>query len=236
MRVEDPQILKHGLISPRLGCLPLQRPNLSLHFFDDVLNPYQVRLAELQLSERFFFLRLEFRDSGGFFKNGAPILRAIAQNLVDLALLHDRVGAATDARIHEKLVDILQAAGRFIQKIFALPIAINTAGDANFIPLDPQLLLAFRKGHRNLRHTQRWTAIRAAKNHIRHLATAKRLGRLLAEHPTDRVEHVGFSATIWAHHGGDLPVEIQDGFCGEGFESDDFQRLQIHGNSVKRCF
>jgi hypothetical protein len=28
-------------------------------------------------------------------------------------------------------------------------------------------------------------------------------------------------------------VEVEDGFCGEGFEADDFQRLQIHGRSVR---
>jgi hypothetical protein len=28
-------------------------------------------------------------------------------------------------------------------------------------------------------------------------------------------------------------VEIEDGFCGEGFEADDFQGLQIHGRPDK---
>jgi hypothetical protein len=28
-------------------------------------------------------------------------------------------------------------------------------------------------------------------------------------------------------------VEVEDGFCGEGFEADDFQRLQIHGIPVR---
>jgi len=27
----------------------------------------------------------------------------------------------------------------------------------------------------------------------------------------------------------DAAVEIQDGFCGEGFETDNFEGLQLHG-------
>ena len=38
----------------------------------------------------------------------------------------------------------------------------------------------------------------AGEDDVGHFPTAQRLGRLLAEHPADRVEHVGFAAAVRA--------------------------------------
>ena len=217
------------MVSAGLRSLALERTDLALHFFDDVLHAHEVRLGVFKFAECLFFLGLEFRDAGGLLKNRAAVLRAVAEDLVDLPLLHDRVGAAAHAGIHEELVDVAQAAGGFIKKILTLAIAVDAARDADFVPIRAEFFFAFRKSHRDLRHAERRTAVGAAENDIRHLTTTERLRRLLAEHPTHRIEDIRFAATIRSHDRGDAAVEIQDGFCGEGFESDDFEGLQIHG-------
>ena len=229
MGIENPEIGENGLVAACFGRLALQGSDLALHFLDDVLNAHEVRLGVFELAEGLLFLRLELCDAGSLLEDRAAVFWAVAQNLIDLALLHDRVGAAAHAGVHEELVDIAQAAGGFDNKILALTISIHTASDADFVPLGAELLFALGEGHGDLGHSKRRATIRAAENDIRHLSAPQGFGRLLAEHPADGVEDIGFATSIRADDGRDAPVEVEDGFCGEGFETDDFQRLQIHG-------
>ena len=148
-------------------------------------------------------------------------------------MLHDRVGAAAHAGVHEELVDVAQTACGFVDEILALAVPINAAGYADFVPLGAEFLFALREGHGNLGHAKRRAAVRAAENDIRHLAAAQGFCRLLTKDPANGVEDIRLAATIRAHDGCDAPVEVEDGFCGEGFEADDFQRLQIHGIPVR---
>ena len=55
------------------------------------------------------------------------------------------------------------------------------------------------------------------------------LGRLLAEDPADGVENVAFAAAVGADNGGDARVKFQGGTVREGLETNDVERLQIHG-------
>ena len=69
----------------------------------------------------------------------------------------------------------------------------------------------------------------AGENDVRHFAAAQRLGRLLAEHPADGVEHVRFAAPIRpddarSRRGGNSSI----GLRGEGLEAEEFERLEIH--------
>jgi hypothetical protein len=48
---------------------------------------------------------------------------------------------------------------------------------------------------------------------------------LLPEHPTDRVEHIGFSATVRPDNSGDALVEIENRFIGKRFEAEELDRL-----------
>ena len=208
MRVKGPQVRHQGLIPARLGRLALQGADLAAHFLDDVLHTEQVRLRVVELAQRFLFLRLVLGDTGGFFENRAAIFRATAQDQVDLALLHDGVGTATDTRIHEKLVNVTQTARRLVEEILTLAITIDAARDTNLIPLDAELLFAVGKGHRNLRHAEGIAAVRAAENDVRHFATTQGLCRLLTEHPADSIKDIRLSATIRAHHRRDATVEV----------------------------
>src|SRR2546423_5937997 len=108
MRIEDLQVGHQGLISSRLPGLPLERADLPLDLFDDVAEAQQIRFGRLEFSQRFALLRLVFGDTSSFFENGAPIFWTGAENQIDLALFHDGIGAATDARIGKKTMDVTQ--------------------------------------------------------------------------------------------------------------------------------
>ena len=125
-------------------------------------------------------------------------------------------------------MDILQPAGRAVDQILRLAVAEHTPGDADLVPFDPQLLLALRERHRNLRHVVRLAGVGAVEDHVRHLASAQSLGRLLAENPSDGIEDVRFPAAVRADDGGHTPMEAQDGLWGKRLETNQFNGLQIH--------
>ena len=93
------------------------------------------------------------------------------------------------------------------------------------MPVDCQILCAIGKSERDLRETDRLARVGAVKNNISHLVAAERLGGLLPEHPTDRIEHIGLSATVWPDNSGDALVEIENRFIGKRFEAEELDRL-----------
>ena len=88
MRIESSQIGEQCLVTSRFARLPLQRADLSLHFFNHVADAQEICLSGFQLAQRLAFLVFVFCDSSRFFKDRAAIFRTRAQDHVDLALFH----------------------------------------------------------------------------------------------------------------------------------------------------
>ena len=88
MGLEHAKIGVQCLVATRFAGLSLERTDLALHLFDHIADAEQVRFGRFQFAQCLAFLCFVFGDPGGFLKNGAPILRARAQDHVDLALLH----------------------------------------------------------------------------------------------------------------------------------------------------
>ena len=228
MSVEHLQVRMQRLISPRLARLSLQRPNLPLHFLNDVADAQQIRFCRFQFAERFFFLRFVFSDSGRFLKNAAPIFRTRTQDQVDLALLHDGVSGATHSSVGEQTVDVLQAATGFVQEIFGIAITVNASRYPHLMPGDPELLRALGEIQRNFGETERLAGLGAVENDISHLAAAERFGRLFTQNPADGVADVGLPAAIGTNNGGHAFVEIKDCFVGERLKAEELERLKMH--------
>ena len=228
MRLKELQIADQTLITARFARLALQRTNLPFYFFDDVREAQKVRFRRLKFPQGLLFLRLVFGDPRRFLENGAPILRATRENRVDLALLHDGISAPTDARIHEHLVDVFQTARRFVQQIFRTAIAKNAPGDRDLMPVESESLLAFREGHRHFRQADRRARIRAGENHIGHFAAAQGFGGLFPEHPADRIQHIGFSASIRPDDTGHAAMKFKNRFRSKRLKAEEFERLEIH--------
>ena len=228
MGVEHTEILHERLVTTGLTRLSLERADLALHLLDDIGDTQEIGLGVFQLAERLFLLSLVLCDAGGFLEDGATILGTAVEELRRPPLLHDGVGAATDARIHEKIVDILEPAGGAVDQVFRFAIAENTAGDAHFVPVNPKLLLTLGKGHRDFGHVVRLPGIGAIENDIGHFSTAQRLGRLLAEHPADGIQHIRLTAPVRADNRGHSTVKAEDRLGGKRLETDQFEGLKIH--------
>jgi hypothetical protein len=104
------QLVAQLLIAPRLGRLPLQRAALLLDLEDDVVDAGQVQLRRFELQLRRAAPRLVLGDARGFLDQLTPIGRPRAEDHPDLALLDDRVGLGAEARVHQQIVDVAQAA------------------------------------------------------------------------------------------------------------------------------
>ena len=81
-----------------LGRLALQRIHLPADFFEDVEHARQILLGAFQLGFRQPLPGFELGDAGGLFDHGAAVLRAIAEDLADAALLDDGVAFRAPGR------------------------------------------------------------------------------------------------------------------------------------------
>ena len=229
VRVEQAQVRRERAVAAGLGGLALERLELALDFRDHVGQPREVAVGLCELARGFPPLGLVLRDAGRLLENRAPVLGPGREDQVDPALLHDGIGRAAHAGVHEQFLDVAQAAGGLVEEVFAPAVAEHAPGDGHLVERRAELRLAVREGQRHLRHAERLAGVRAVEDHVGHLAAAQGLGGLLPQGPADGVQHVALAAAVGPHHGGHPLREIQLGFMGEGLEAQDFQAAQIHG-------
>ena len=82
---------------------------------------------------------------------------------------------------------------------------------------------------RHLGATERRPLGRAGEDDVVHLLAAHRTGGLGAQHPGDRVDHVGLARPVGSDHHRDPRLQLEGGRVGERLESFEGQRLQEHG-------
>ena len=234
LRVEMLQLGLNLLVPARLAGLALERPDLPLHFADEIGHAQKILLRVFQLAKRFLFLALEFCDARGLLEDNPAVFRFAGKNLCDVALREDAVARPPDTRAHEQLLDVFEPARRAVEKIFAVAIAENPARERDFVvgDLDARRAQVFpahaAERERHFAHAHRFAAVRAVENHVCHFAAAQRLGRLLAEHPADGIGDIGLAAAIGADDGGDTGLEVQRGFVREGLKAEKRQIFEIH--------
>ncbi len=114
-----------------LGGLALQRIHLARDFVENVVDAGQVQLGVFEAGFGQALFGLEFRDSGGFFEDGAAVGGAAAEDLADASLLDQRVGLRAQAGAHEEFLNVAQAAELAIQQVFAVAGAEQAARDVD---------------------------------------------------------------------------------------------------------
>ena len=209
------QLLGELLVAARFACLTLQRADLPLHFAHEIGHAQQILLGIFQFAQGLSPLRLVLRDARRLLENQPPVFRFAGEDLRDVALGHDAVARAAHAGAHEQLLDVFEPAGSLVDEILAPAIPEDPARDRHLIvgQLDARrrqvLVVHPADRQRDLRHAQRFAPVGAVKDHVRHLAATQCLGRLLTQHPTDSVRHVGLAAAIGANDARHPRLEIQ---------------------------
>ena len=228
------ELVEQLLVAAGFAGLALERDDLAFDFLDDVGDADEVGFRVLEFAERLFLLVLVFVDARGFFEDRAAIFGVGAEDLVDLALGHERVARTADARVHEQALDVAESAGRLVNEVLAVAVAVDAAGDGDLgeIEIDAGKGQGRRvdlgKGHTDLGEIDGLAAVGAIEDHIGHLAAAQRLSRLFAEHPADGVGDVGFAAAVRTDNGGYARQKLERCLFSKRLEADELNALQIH--------
>jgi hypothetical protein len=200
------------LVTAGLGDLAAEGIHPALLLGKHVGNAEEVRLGEFEFAERFLFLALELGDAGGLFEHRAAFFRLGGEDLVDLALRHDRVGGAADAGVHEQVMDVLEAAERAVDAVFRASVAEDPAGEGNLVVIDLQRAFAIGHGQGDFCHAEGLAFLGAVENDVCHFAAAEGLGGGFAEHPADGIDDVRLAAAVRADDAGDALWRIRTRF------------------------
>ncbi len=243
-------------VPARLRRLALQRIHLPPDLFQNVEHARQILFRAFQLGFRQPFLGFEFADPRGFFDDRAAVLRLVAEDLPDASLLDDGVAFRAQARADEEILDVAQTRGPAVDQVFAFARPEQPPRDGNFAWFVNRMTMAVRvtilfmpivqvnngmlrvggrihQRHRN-RRQPKWLAVaRSGEDHVFHPRPAQALGRLLAQHPADRVAEVGFSTAVGSNHRRDTRTgELHLGSVKEGLKALNFNPLELQQSTV----
>ena len=223
---EDVELTKlgfEGFVAAGLAGLALQGPDLPFHFPDYVGETEQVGFRVIEFPDGLLLVGLELGDAAGFLEDCAAVLRAGAEDTVDSALFHERVGGRTDAGIHEQALDILQAAGGLIDEIVAFARAEYTPGNGDLVVLGFERLFAVGEADADLGHAHGLGFVRTIENAVLHLASAEGFCALFAQDPADCVGYIALAAAVRADDGGHSRFELELRFVRKALKTGHFE-------------
>lgn len=224
------QVGLDGLGAPGDLGLPAQRLELATELGGEVGQAREVRLHRLELAERLLLALAVLEDARGLLDERPPLLGPRLQDRVELALADEHVQLAADAGVREELLDVEQAAAAAVDLVLARAGAEHAPGDRHLGVGDGERAVGVVDGQRDLGAAQRGAPRGAGEDDVLHLAAAQRLGPLLAEHPADRVDHVGLARPVGPDHARDARLEAQRRRGREGLEALERQALQVHAD------
>ena len=223
--LQNAQLISQGQITPRRFARLFQRLKLGFQLGDDILNAGKVVAHVGKTLLALLLARAVFDNTRRFFKDTAPVLALLREDFVDASLTDNRIAVLADARIAEQLDDILQAAGGFVDIVFAFTRAVNAAGnhDLGIIHRQGVILVVKDEGYLAIAHAL--ALLGAAENDVFHLSAAQCLRALFAQHPAHRIGQVGFAASVRSDNACDALVKDDHRAFRKRLEAVDFQFL-----------
>ena len=217
------------------GCIGLlfQRREMAFQLFQHVDHAHQVFIRALEAALGLLLARAEAADARRLLENGAAVLAALAQNIVDAALADDGIALLANAGIAEQVHDILEAAGGAVHEVFAVAAAVDAAGDAHLVKGGLQLMVGVVKDEGHFAVVEGLSLFGAVEDDVGHVVAAQHLGALLAQHPAHRVANVAFAAAVGAHDARHVLRKDDLRALGKGFESVYLQSGKAHHASPR---
>ena len=233
--------LLHRLILFGLSHLSGQGLQLFMDFGNNIADSIQVLLRDFEFPNCLQFLSLKAHNACCFVDKRPTILRRSGEQVIDIALFDHRMSFGAGPCFPEEAANVFESAGDLIDGIFIFAIAIQPAGNHQFLVLrqgfhhagDRFQLLACHVAddQRHFRHTQWPAGFRPVKDDIFHAFTAKRFRALLAHDPQHGVHDITFPRAIRPYHCRHALRKINPG-VEKGFKPGHQQRFQLHGNPL----
>ncbi len=180
-----------------------QGAELGFDFGGDVEDAGEVLFGVFEFAQGFFFAVLVFDDAGGFLEQDAPFFGLAVEDFVDLVLADYGHGFAAEAGVEEEVVDVFEAAGRFVDEVFAVAGAEDAAGDGDFVEVQRQEAVGVVEDERYFSDAERAAFGAAGEDDVFHFVAAEVADVLFAQYPADGVGDVAFSAAVGTDDGGD---------------------------------
>ena len=214
----------------RLGGIFFERTYAALYLIENILHTGHVAFAFAELFLGLVLLISVFRYARSLLEYTSAVLALFGDYLRDLALTDYGIALSAYTGIHEKLINIAQAAGLAVYKILTLARAVVPTGDRYLFigAIELSGRLGIVKCDGDLRKAHGTVTVRADENNVLHFGAADVLCGYFAEHPTHGVRDIGLTASVGAYNYGRARVEAQHCFIREGFKAVKFKRFEIH--------
>ncbi len=151
-------------------------------------------------------------------------MRLGGQDVVQLVLVHDGIGARVRAGAREEIEDVAQTCRGAVQQVFTLAGAVELSTDRDFAPRDGHGAVVAEL-QRDFGQADRLARRRAVEDQILHALTAQRFRALLAERPAHGLADVRLPTAVRADDRRDPRQYFHDRFLGERLEAVNRDRL-----------
>ena len=176
-----------------------------------------------KLPLRLFVAVAVLADACGLLEDLTAVAGFQGEDLVDPALADVTVTLTAQARVHEQLMDILQAGRLLVDVKFTVAGAVVAPGDHHLIGVIGQRPIQILQSQCRLGKAHGLAKLGAAEDDVLHFRAAQGLAALLAHDPEDGVRNIRFAGAVGADDGGDVIAEPDQGLIREGLEALYFQ-------------
>ena len=228
LQVQRLQVGVEFLVPARQFRLAFKGRALTAQFINDVGDAGEVGLRALELAGGIVAADAVLADSRDLLEQLSAVLRADAENRVNLALADDGVGIRPDAGAQQQIAHITQAHNRLVDQVLALTSAEETAGDIHFGEIHGQTAVAVVECQGDFGHREGPARIRAGEDDILRVLRPQRPLALLAEHPQYRVADVALADAVGPDYCSRSRPEIQLRGVRKTLEATHGKLLQVH--------
>ena len=186
------------ILARHLGLLA-QMFELLGEFLPDIVHAQQILARVAQARLGFLAPLTVFRHPGGFLKKHPQFFRLRLNHARNHALLDDGIGARAQAGAEEDIRDIAPPHNDIVDVISGVAFALQHTLDGYLAvrrPLPRRLAQTVVEQQFHTGAINRLTVARAVKQHVLHGGAAQMACGSFAEHPTHRVNHIGFAAAV----------------------------------------
>ena len=210
-----------------LARLQLDTAKLLFDLAHDIRQTQQILLGPIQLAKGLLLVRLELAYPGCLLEDNPPVDGGFLQQLVDLTLFDNGIGAHPDTRVHEQFANIPETADLVVDQVLAVAASVESPAYLQRALLDPHASHV-GKDHANLGHTAALATARTAEYHVGHLTAAKALRALVAKNPLDRVDNIALAAAVWTHDRSNRATDVEFGLVGKALEAVENYLVKLH--------